>query len=89
MFGYLIGRLGSGADGWQLSPESSRLFGRPCGARQVQAECNREDGCTGAFWEGRFRGAAVRDREALLAVGVTIDLNPVAAGIAATPEQAE
>ncbi|WP_165225153.1 transposase [Aquisphaera insulae] len=50
---------------------------------------NREDGCTGAFWEGRFRSMAVRDEEALLAVAVYIDLNPFAAGVAATPEEAE
>jgi hypothetical protein len=50
---------------------------------------NREDGCTGAFWEGRFRSVPVLDEEALLAVAVYIDLNPFAAGAAATPESAE
>ncbi|WP_406697464.1 hypothetical protein V5E97_01270 [Singulisphaera sp. Ch08] len=49
---------------------------------------NREDGYTGAFWEGRFRSVAVLDDEALLAVAAYIDLNPVAAGIAETPEMA-
>ncbi|SIO56089.1 hypothetical protein SAMN05444166_5183 [Singulisphaera sp. GP187] len=50
---------------------------------------NREDGCTGAFWEGRFRSVAVHDDEALLAVAAYIDLNPVAAGAAETPEDSE
>lgn len=49
---------------------------------------NREDGCTGAFWEGRFRSVPVLDEEGLLAVAVYIDLNPFAAGAAATPEAA-
>ncbi len=47
---------------------------------------NQEDGCSGAFWEGRFRSVAIHDPESLLATAAYIDLNPVAAGIAPTPE---
>jgi hypothetical protein len=47
---------------------------------------NREDGCTGVFWEGRFKSVAVLDEESLLATAAYIDLNPVAAGSAPTPE---
>jgi REP element-mobilizing transposase RayT len=47
---------------------------------------NKEDECKGAFWEGRFKSIAILDEEALLATCAYIDLNPVAAGIAATPE---
>ncbi len=47
---------------------------------------HREDGCGGAFWEGRFKSVAVLDDESLLAAAAYIDLNPVAAGLAATPE---
>ena len=47
---------------------------------------NREDGCQGAFWQGRYKSIAILDDEALLATCAYIDLNPVAAGIAATPE---
>ena len=47
---------------------------------------NKEDNCKGTFWEGRFKSIAILDEEALLATCVYIDLNPVAAGIAATPE---
>ena len=47
---------------------------------------NKEDECHGAFWEGRFKSIAILDEEALLATCAYIDLNPVAAGIAATPE---
>ncbi len=47
---------------------------------------NREDDCRGAFWQGRYKSIAILDEEALLATCAYIDLNPVAAGIAATPE---
>jgi hypothetical protein len=47
---------------------------------------NREDDCKGTFWESRFKSIAILDDEALLATCVYIDLNPVAAGLAATPE---
>ncbi len=47
---------------------------------------NKEEGCTGAFFEGRFKSIAILDEESLLAVCAYIDLNPVAAGIAAVPE---
>ena len=50
---------------------------------------NREDGVRGAFFQSRFQSVAILDEEALLAVGVYIDLNPVAAGIAETPEASE
>jgi REP element-mobilizing transposase RayT len=50
---------------------------------------NKAEKCTGAFFEGRFKSIAILDEEALLAVCAYIDLNPVAAGIAATPESSE
>ena len=48
---------------------------------------NKQDGCTGAFFEGRFKSIAILDEESLLTVCAYIDLNPVAAGIAPTPEE--
>ncbi len=47
---------------------------------------NKAEKCTGAFFEGRFKSIVVLDDEALLAICAYIDLNPVAAGIALTPE---
>ena len=52
----------------------------------IARKANKEDKCKGAFWEGRYKSIAVIDEEALLATCVYIDLNPVAAGLAATPE---
>jgi hypothetical protein len=50
---------------------------------------NREDKARGAFFESRYKSVAVLDEASLLAVGVYIDLNPVAAGIADVPETSE
>jgi len=47
---------------------------------------NREDECKGTFWQGRYKSIAILDEEALLATCAYIDLNPLAAGLAATPE---
>ncbi len=47
---------------------------------------NRQDHVRGAFFESRFKSVAILDEESLLAVCAYIDLNPVAAGIAAVPE---
>ena len=50
---------------------------------------NRQDKTRGTFFESRFKSVAVIDEAALLAIGVYIDLNPVAAKIAATPETSD
>ena len=50
---------------------------------------NQNESQTGAFWQSRYKSIAILDEEALLATCAYIDLNPVAAGVAALPEKSE
>jgi len=53
----------------------------------IAKRANKEDKVTGAFWEGRFKTQKLLDNEAILACSVYVDLNPVRANIAASPEE--
>ena len=57
-----------------------------CLNEPIARQANKEDHCTGHFWEARFKSHALLDEEALLTAMVYVDLNPVRAGITKTPE---
>jgi len=52
----------------------------------ISRKANKEDGCTGKFWEGRFKCTALKNQGAVLACMQYIDLNPIRAGVAELPE---
>jgi REP element-mobilizing transposase RayT len=60
-----------------------------CLNESIARRANQEDKCTGHFWESRYKSQALLTEEALISAMTYVDLNPIRAGMAETPETSE
>jgi hypothetical protein len=55
----------------------------------IARAANKEDKVKGRFWESRFKCQVLLDEAAIAACMVYVDLNPIRAGLAGTPEESD
>ncbi|HCH22660.1 MAG TPA: hypothetical protein DE179_00010 [Oceanospirillaceae bacterium] len=60
-----------------------------CLYEPIARMANQEDGCSGHFWEARYKSQCLASEQALLSCMAYVDLNPVRACLADTPEASD
>ena len=60
-----------------------------CLSEPIARRANREDEVTGHFWEARFKAQPLLDETAIAACMAYVDLNPIRAAVAQTPETSD
>ena len=73
-----------GAEAAAQAEQHFLVHGHPL-REHCPARANREDGCSGRFWETRYRCRECTDLSAVLLCGIYVDLNPYRAGEVDSP----